>query len=615
MIGQPSKALSRWRITTICGAALLALVALGACGAPQTDSADPAVDTKPSLAATDQMTAEPPPEIARPNIVLILADDLGFSDVGAFGSEIHTPNIDRLAASGMMFTNFHVNTTCSPTRAMLMSGVDSHQAGYGTMPGLESPEQIGQPGYELYLNDRVAPLSELLQDAGYHTYIAGKWDLGGRNGRGKAAHERGFDRSFILVEGLADHFRPVGVYEFLAPVHYLEDGEPIELPEDFYSSKTYTDKVIEHIESSPQDGNPFFAYLAFTAPHYPLQAEEGEMASYDGVYDEGYEAVRAKRLARQQELELIDTDWVAPDIHENWPEWEALSDEGRTLEVRRMQSYAAMVEAMDRNIGRVLDYLDAQGLTENTLVMFLSDNGPDQANPLELGSEEWMAQYYSFDSNDIGKPGSFTWYGPGWASVSATPYKYHKHFMTRGGLLSPAIISFPGVVSAGSRTDALTTVMDILPTFLELAEAEHPGTEYKGQDVFPLRGASFVPLFAEPDGDVHDEDYVFALELFDRRMVQKGGWKIVWANAPWGHGDRWELYNLSADPTELRDLANVEPEKLAEMIGEWDDFVESAGVIPNEGFVLTLGSTDSHYQWLPTDMRNTGARILRQDSE
>lgn len=551
----------------------------------------------------DSLQEAAPTATSRPNILLIVADDLGYSDIGAFGGEIMTPNLDALAETGLAFTNFHVNTTCSPSRAMLLSGADAHEVGYGTMAGLETDQQRGQPGYEVFLNERALPFPELLQQAGYNTYISGKWDQGGRQGRGTGPEKKGFRRSFVLLEGLADNYRELGVFNVLSPVHYFQDGEQVSLPYDFYSSNSYTDKLIEFISTDQNEGRPFFAMLSFTAPHYPIQAPEADIALYDGVYEQGYEAIRAKRIERQKQLGIIGNDWKIPEIDPIWPRWDELDEEMQGLEARRMAAYAGMITAMDRNIGRLLSYLEENGMRENTLIIFMSDNGPEQSNPIDTAkfanSLDWMEQNYSFAAEDMGKEGSFTWYGPAWASVSATPFKFHKHFMTRGGVLSPVIISHPENTPQGQKTDSFATILDLYPTFLEIAGTEFPGSPYRGRDVAIPLGASLVPILSGETETTHADDYVFAMELFDRRMVQKGNWKIVWANQPWGKGNAWSLFDLSTDPTEMNDLADSHPQELAELIAEWDTYVKRTGVITNEGYVLPIGATASHFDWRP----------------
>jgi len=379
----------------------------------------------------------------------------------------------------------------------------------------------------------------------------------------------------------------------------MENGQKITLPEDFFSSRSYADKIMEFISADQGNDKPFFAFLSFTAPHYPIQAPQQDIDDYEGVYDVGYEVIRQQRAEKQRALGLLSPDLEIPEIDKAWPKWHELDDDMKKLEALRMQAYAGAVQAMDRNIGRVLAFLKSEGLLENTLVIFMSDNGSEQANPLDLGSQDWLKQYYSFDTDQIGLAGSFTWYGPGWASVSATPYRFHKHFMTRGGVLSPVIMSFPEKITPGTKTTALTTVLDIMPTFLDLAETEYPAHRYEQDLTLKPIGKSMTSLFGNHEGNIHEPDYVFALEIFDRRMVQKGDWKIVWANRPWGKGLEWELYNLTADPLETKDVSTLYPDIMQDMLNEWQAYSQRVGLIPNEGFELVIGAGQSHYEWRP----------------
>ena len=316
---------------------------------------------------------------SRPNILLIVADDLGFSDLGAYGGEIHTPNIDQLAASGVQFTNFHVAATCSPTRSMLMTGVTNHLVGMGNMKEIMADNQKGQPGYETWLNDSVVTLPTLLQDAGYNTYMAGKWHLGDRPQSQPVA--RGFTRSFALMESGADnweaqHYLPGG------SATWIEDGKPVDLPEGFYSSFTYADKLIDYIDSGRTDGKPFFGYLAFQAVHAPHQVPEDYIQRYADIYDQGWDAIRQQRYQRQLASGLL------PDTGENavtddWGtfyarrhiDWASLSDEEKAYRARQMAVFAGMAEAMDTSVGKVLSYLKDTGQYDNTLILFMSDNG------------------------------------------------------------------------------------------------------------------------------------------------------------------------------------------------------------------------------------------------
>ena len=365
-----------------------------------------------SLAACADWFAKAPP----PNILLILADDLGYSDLGVLGSEINTPNLDALARAGKLLTNFHVGPTCSPTRAMLLSGADTHRAGLGTMNGMQSEEQLGLPGYEGFLNKQMITLPRLLREAGYHTYMAGKWQLGYQDGHYPL--DRGFDRAFWLKHGGASHFSDMrGIMEPQAVAYWAEDRERVEsLPDDFYSSVYITDKLMEYIDSNRGDGKPFFAYAAYTAPHWPLQAPQEYIDKYEGVYAGGYDPIRRSRVENMRAAGLMKTGSTPAPRHPEWPDWKALSDEQKKLEVRRMQLYAAMVEALDDNIGRLIQYLQDAGEYDNTFIMFFSDNGAEGNNPQDLGTNpQWVPAHFDNSYENMGKPGSYVSTGPGWA--------------------------------------------------------------------------------------------------------------------------------------------------------------------------------------------------------
>ena len=533
----------------------------------------------------------------RPNILLILADDLGFSDLGAFGAEINTPNLDALARSGLRMTNMHVNATCSPTRAMLLSGVDSHVAGMGTMAGDATEGQKGQPGYEMHLNFRVVTFARLLRDAGYHTYVTGKWDLGGRGRPELWPVQRGFEESFVLIEGSADHYEDLGAMQEIADPTYVENDKEVELPEDFYSSKTYADKLIEFIRGHAHDDRPFFGYLAFTAPHYPVQTPDEFIERYAGVYEVGYDAIRAARLQRQRDSGLIPAALEPAPPSPQWPAWDTLSNEVKVLEVRRMQAYAGMVEAMDHHIGRVLQHLRRSGEFEDTLIIFLSDNGPEGGNPLDWGWAEFAAATRDQSAKNIGRRNSYAWPGPGWAHVSAAPWRLFKGFAHSGGLISPTIVHYPDHIAAATISSVFATVLDFAPTFMELAHADYP-SDYQGRALPPLAGESMVDHLFGNDGQIHGPDYVVGMEIFNRRALFKRGWKIVYANAPWGTDD-WELYNLAEDATEQRNLATSRPDKLQEMLQAWEHYVRRNGVILAPDFYMPWTNTASHYKWQP----------------
>ena len=532
----------------------------------------------------------------RPNILLIIADDLGYSDLGVFGSEINTPNLDALAGAGKLLTNFHVAPTCSPTRAMLLSGADAHHAGLGTMNGLWSEEQKDKPGYEGFLNKHIVTFVRLLRDAGYHTYMSGKWQLGYEDGYFPL--DRGFEQAFWLQHGGASHFSDMaGITEYSAVAYWAEGRERLEtLPDDFYSSAYFTDRLIDYIDNNRADGKPFFAYAAYTAPHWPLQAPQEYIDKYEGVYEGGYDAIRNQRIERMRATGLIKAGQVPAPQHPEWPSWEELTDEQKKLEVRRMQLFAAMVDALDENIGRLIQYLKDAGEYDNTFILFFSDNGAEGNNPYDIYTNPvWAPANFDNSYDNMGKPGSYVSTGPGWAHVSNTPFQMYKGFPTQGGLVSPTIAVFPDKIKAGSRSDTFATILDVAPTLLELADVTHPAPEFQGHRIQPLIGESLYPHLLDHQTTVHDPDYIYGLELFNRRMIRQGDWKLLWINKPWGK-DGWALYNLEADPGEQNDLAQSRPEKLQEMLLLWERYVEENDVFVFEGLKIRFTNGKTHYQ-------------------
>ncbi|NIZ60212.1 arylsulfatase [Sedimentitalea sp. CY04] len=530
----------------------------------------------------------------RPNILMIIADDMGFSDVGAFGSEVETPAIDQLAADGMLFTNFHVGASCSPTRTMLISGVDNHLAGLGNMAEIQADNQFGKPGYEGHLNDTVVTMPRLLQDAGYHTYMTGKWHLGSKPG--SIPHDRGFEKSFILAESGADNWVEQPYAPFYERVHYFEDGELASLPkEDYFSSNFYTDRMIEYIDSNLDDGKPFLAWVGYQAMHYPHQAPKEFIDKYDGVYDEGFEALRSTRLARQKELGLVSPD-VGLDLemlntsYEPWqmPDWEALTDEEKAFRSRQMQTYAGMLDNMDVNISKLLAHLEKRGIADNTIVVFLSDNGPDPNQlPLSEAYREWYKANYdkvyledfAGDYSSMGQKGVYADYGPGWAAASAVPGSYFKTFSTEGGLRVPLIVRFPGVVEPGSRIDSFSYVRDIMPTLLEVAGVDMPGPVYDGRKINVPDGISMLPVLMSETDTVRGDDNPVGYELAGSSAVFQGRYKLMQNLEPKGTGD-WELYDIEADPSELTNLAGQMPDLVEELKTFYASYSERVNLVP-----------------------------------
>jgi len=522
----------------------------------------------------------------RPNFLLIVADDMGYSDLGSYGGEINTPVLDDLARQGMRYTDFYVSPTCSVTRSMLLSGTDNHIAGLGNMGELLAPNQMGQPGYEGVLNQRVATVASLLRDGGYHTYMVGKWHLGLKPAQ--IPHARGFERDFSLLVGGGSHFDSQWNVEWQIPKSpYTEDGRPVEkLPKDFYSSKNYTDKTIQFIEEGRGDGKPFFAYMAFTAPHGPLQVPDDWLRRYKNQYDEGWDVIRMRRLARMQELGIVEEGVSTAERLWFLPRASMLAPGARIALGRKMELYASMVEYMDDQIGRVFDYLKEIGEYDNTVIIFISDNGAEgndlvgmvAGRPGTLGYLHAAANFAESGHNFIGRKGSFAEYGPAWAQVSMTPFRLFKGFLAEGGTRSPLIVSGPGVQGAGAiNKNAILHVMDIAPTLLEMAGVEHPAS-YAGRDIVPMQGKSWVQMLNGETQSPRGPDDWLGFELFGNRAIRRGDWKISWHYQPYGSSD-WQLFNLDADPGEQYDLSEKFPEKRAELIALWDEYVVRNGVI------------------------------------
>jgi arylsulfatase len=515
----------------------------------------------------------------RPNILLIVIDDMGYSDWGTFGSEIRTPNIDSLAAAGVKFTNFYVGPACAPTRSMLMSGNDNHVAGLGNMAEVLTPNQVGQPGYEGHLNDRVVSVASLLEDAGYHTYLAGKWHLGEEPEHDPS--RLGFEKSFTMLQGGASHFDDEWMmYANYTPT-YRENGIRVHVPKGFYSTRFYTDKIIEYIDNQ-KDERPFFAYLSFTAVHDPLHLPDDWLNKYAGAYAGGYNALREQRLTRMKELGIIPKEaslgpWLAMV-----PRWEDLSAEQQKNQARKMEIYAAMVSNVDFNVGRLLDHLEKTGQKQHTLVIFFSDNG---ANGAEMhnypGTDEaWVERNSDNRPSNWGRPGSRIAQGAGWAQASSTPFRLFKGFIAEGGIRSPLVISGPGVTYAGETVHAVAHVMDIAPMLLHIAGTDYPPS-YDGKSVVPMRGKSMFSLLNQRNAVVREPAEPLAWEFFNWRAVRMGNFKATWISRPFGESD-WQLFDLATDPGESSDLSKQQPAVTQQLISAWEEYAKEVGVVPPE---------------------------------
>ncbi len=518
----------------------------------------------------------------QPNVLLIMVDDMGWSDLGSFGSEIQTPNIDALASRGTKFTNFHTSVSCSPTRSMLLSGTDNHLAGLGNMGEMLAPNQIGKPGYEGHLNNRVVSLAEVLRADGYHTYMAGKWHLG--HSPESYPYARGFDQSLSMLFGGAsywsDMFGMLAVHEEIA--EYVHNGELLDsLPPDFYATRNFSDFLMNAIRKDRDSGKPFFAYLALTAPHDPLHVPEPWLSQYRGDYEEGYGALKQRRAQTAKDLGLIPVDAPLPEPHPQLAPWKSLSDTDRALQSRGMEAYAGLVTNMDYHVGRVLDFLDDIGALDNTIVLFLSDNGPNPWSsddyPGNKGSE-WFSQFDNSIDN-IGHPLSHYAYGMGWASASAGPLNLFKMTVGEGGIRSPLIMAGPGI-NENQQSDAFGYVSDIMPTILAMTDVAHPPS-FNGIEVEPMRGKSLAGVLDGSASDAHSDTDFIGGEMQNGKWMRQGDFKAVAVAPPYGDG-QWRLFNLAIDPGEIRDLAGAEPAVLKRLQHAWDEYAEDVGVILTE---------------------------------
>jgi len=500
----------------------------------------------------------------RPNIVLIMADDMGYSDVGCYGGEINTPNIDRLAYGGLRFNQFYNTARCCPTRAALLTGLHQHQTGIGHMTETpKSPTGDSRQAYQGYLNRKCVTMAEVLKQSGYHTYMAGKWHLG-YHGKEKWPRQRGFDRYYGCIAGATSYFKPSGDRGVTL------ENEPLPAPTDpkYYTTDAFTDYAIQFLDEQP-DGDPFFLYLAFTAPHWPLHAREEDITKYVGKYqDVGWDQLRVQRLARQKELGIVDSSTQLPPRDDGARAWSALTQQQKKQLDYRMAVYAAMVDRMDQNIGRVIEWLEANQQLNNTIIFFLSDNGGCAEPYKDLGGRKFS------DINNPNVAGAVS-YGQGWANASNTPYRKFKVFSHEGGISTPLIIHWPQGLKAkrGSITNTPGQLIDIMPTILELTSAKYP-QQFHGNNILPLEGVSLLPtLNGEPRTPA---EWMF-WEHAGHAAVRQGNYKAL---LPKGSRN-WELYDLSNDRQEVTNLASQMPERTSAMSQEWEKWAISHQVKPS----------------------------------
>ena len=524
----------------------------------------------------------------RPNIVILLADDWGFSDVGAFGGEIATPNIDALAAKGVRFSNFHVAGSCSPTRAMLQTGVINHRAGLGNMPETIPPEHRGKPGYETHLNNRVVTIAEQLRAGGYRTYLSGKWHLGYTPNTLPTA--RGYDHALALAQSGADNFEDKPNLLIYDKTEWTEEGKPAKLPKRFYSSTLIVDRMIGYIDRGKASGKPFLASVNFIANHIPVQARDADIAAYAGRYNAGWTVLRNERRAAAIAKGVMPVG--VPTVTMNTSgDWSKLSAQQQRQRAGAMAAYAGMGTAMDREIGRLIAHLKAIGAYDNTIFVFLSDNGAEATDPMNMGAfTRWNAnQLYDQRIAQQGRPGSLTAQGAGFASASVSPLRGYKFTASEGGLRVPMIIAWPGnpAIKGGSVAAGFAHVTDMPLTLLMLAGVAPQQGSFSGRRVEPMIGMDLSPMLKGAASSVHSPDKPLGYELSGNAVLFKGDYKLVKNLPPYGDG-RWRLYNITADPGEAVDLSTSDPARFAAMQKDYVAFAKANKVLPMpEGYTAT----------------------------
>lgn len=489
----------------------------------------------------------------RPNIVVILVDDMGFSDIGCYGSEIPTPNLDKLAADGLRFTQFYNTARCCPTRASLLTGLYSHQAGVGHMT-----EDRGAPGYQGRLNDRCVTIAEVLHEAGYFTAMSGKWHVG--QNFGVTPWGRGFERSLNAPAGgfyYADGKRA----ELFLNGRHLANDDPV-LPQGWYTTDLWTDYGIKFVDEARAAKKPFFLYLAHNAPHFPLQAPQDEIAKFRGKYKIGWDKLRQQRHARQVELGVVDKAWPLSPRPPAVRAWDNVPPARQDRFDHIMAIYAAVVAHMDSAVGRFVEALRERNVLDNTMILFLSDNGANA----ESGPAGRL------EGTPPGAAGSTVFEGQSWATLSNTPLRRYKHFAHEGGIATPLIVHWPNrIKTPGQLRQQPGHVVDIMATCVDVAGAKYP-TEFHGQPIQPMEGKSIIPAL---DDKPIERDAIY-WEHEGNAAIRVGDWKLVRL----GRDGPWELYNLKADRTELHDLSSVEPRCAAELAAKWDAWAVRAQVKP-----------------------------------
>jgi arylsulfatase/uncharacterized sulfatase len=500
-------------------------------------------------------------------VVVLLVDDAGFMDFGGYGGEAATPNINRIADEGVRFTNYHTSPLCAPSRAMLLTGLDNHKTGIATIPEVLTDEQKNEPGYAMHFLPGVLTIADYLKQAGYETFMTGKWHLG--SGENQLPNAHGFDRSFALDASGADNWEQKPFMPFYEDAPWFEDGDPALLPKDFYSSRFLVDKMIEYLNDR-NDEKPFFSYIAFQAIHIPVQAPREFTNHYEGIYTDGWNAILERRFERAKELDLVPAEAQMPDLHPSLRDWETLSPQEKEHYERSMMVNAGMLEAMDHHIGRLVTYLKLAGELDNTVFVITSDNGPEFNDPARnAGFRFWMSQNgYDENIETLGEKGSMGAIGPEWASTASVPGSLFKFYASEGGTRVPLIMAGPGIKVRGFNS-SLNFVMDITPTLVDIT-----GTDRKNA----WDGKSLLPILRGEANQTYGIDEPVGLEVAGNAALFKGKYKLTRNTLPHGDG-KWRLHDVLSDPAEIEDLSNVHPELRENMLVDYDEFTKKMNVI------------------------------------
>lgn len=508
----------------------------------------------------------------RPNIIIVLTDDMGYSDIGCYGGEIDTPNLDTLASNGLRYTQFYNSARCCPTRASLLTGLHPHQTGIGHMTN-----DRGVPGYRGDLSANSVTIAEVLGNSGYSTYMSGKWHV--------TKHVDGPKHNWPIQRGFDEFYGTIhGAGSFYDPVTLTRNNTRLESPEgDYYYTDAITDQAVEFIQqhSAKKSDEPFFMYVAYTAPHWPLHAPADVIEKYKGRFDQGWDTLREERMHRMKKMGLLDQDWSLSNRDKSVPEWD--SAENKEWEVRRMEVYAAQIDIMDQGIGDILSALKKTGTYENTLILFLADNGgcaeelqPNWKGGLHIPEKTRDGTPIQLGNDPKVMPGpevTYQSYGVPWANVSNTPFRRYKHWVHEGGIATPLIAHWPGKIKAtGELRRQPGHIIDLMATCVDAAGATYPKKKDNGEKVPAMEGLSLLPTFGE--GKLPDR--LLYWEHEGNRAIRDGNWKLV----AMGQEGPWELYNLSKDRTEVSNLAQKHPKRVEQMSVLWDEWAMRAQVLP-----------------------------------